>query len=295
MMLSTGRSLCRTAMGLATMIIISLQTPAALADSIQTPEMTVVPAGWFWQGSDAIERDYAYRIDEQIYGQDVAHRNRWYDSEITKWRIYLPQFEISTTPVTNAQYAAFVKDAGYPAPGVTKEIWDTYGLVHGFEATRPFTWKKGLPPSGRENHPVVLVSWQDAVAYTHWLSEKTGDSWRLPNEAEWEKAVRGPDGTFYPWGNIYDPTLLNSADRGPFDTMPVKSFPAGPYGLFDGAGQVFEWTMTQQQPGARIVKGGSWDDRGCGVCRPAARHSRPEHLRHILIGFRVLRVSSQDK
>lgn len=283
-------------MGLAAAMFLSSHSLPARADNIPLPEMTVVPAGWYWQGSDAIERDYAYRIDEQIYGEDMARRNRWYDSEIAKWRIYLPQFEISTTPVTNAQYAAFVKDTGHPAPGVTKKMWDSYGLVHGFEATRPFAWKDGRPRTGRENHPVVLISWQDALAYARWLSEKTGDTWRLPNEAEWEKAVRGPDGTFYPWGNIYDPARLNSADRGPFDTMPVKSFPPGPFGLYDGAGQVFEWTMTQQQPGARIVKGGSWDDRGCGVCRPAARHSRPEHLRHILIGFRVLRVAThKDK
>ena len=273
--------------------VLSSQSLPVRADDLSLPEMTLVPAGWYWQGSDEIERDYAYRIDEQIYGEDMARRNRWYDSEIAKWRIYLPKFEISTTPVTNAQYAAFIKDTGHPAPGVTREIWDSYGLVHGFEATRPFAWKDGRPRAGRENHPVVLVSWQDAMAYTRWLGEKTGDTWRLPNEAEWEKAVRGPDGTFYPWGNIYDPTRLNSADRGPFDTMPVKSFPPGPYGLYDGAGQVFEWTLTQQQPGARIVKGGSWDDRGCGVCRPAARHSRPEHLRHILIGFRVLRVAAR--
>ena len=58
--------------------------------------------------------------------------------------------------------------------------------------------------------------------------------------------------------------------------------------MLDAAGQVFEWTATPARRGRFIVKGGSWDDKGCGVCRPAARHSRPEDIRHILIGFRLV-------
>ena len=69
-------------------------------------------------------------------------------------------------------------------------------------------------------------------------------------------------------------------------------FPEGasPYGLLDAAGQVFEWTATPASGGAKrfVVKGGSWDDSGCGICRPAARHSRPGALKHILIGFRLV-------
>ncbi|MDP2696746.1 SUMF1/EgtB/PvdO family nonheme iron enzyme [Thalassospira sp.] len=264
------------------------QSARATDGNLIVPEMSQIAAGWFWQGSDDLEREYAYRLDEQIYGRDVTRRHRWYDVEMPKWRIYLPEFDISTTPITNDQYAAFVRDTGHPAPMVEKELWDSFGLVQGYEATRPFIWQNGAPPPGRGDHPVVLVSWQDARAYVDWLSRKTGEVWRLPTEAEWEKAVRGPDGIFYPWGNIFDPKRLNSADAGPFDTRPVKQYEAGPYGLYDGAGQVFEWTMAAAQAGYRYVKGGSWDDRGCGVCRPAARHSRAEHLRHILIGFRVV-------
>ena len=88
---------------------------------------------------------------------------------------------------------------------------------------------------------------------------------------------------------------IDSADGGPHDTVAVGSYPAGdgPYGLHDGAGLVFEWTATpagndRSGNGRYIVKGGSWDDRGCGVCRPAARHGRPAALRHILIGFRLV-------
>jgi formylglycine-generating enzyme required for sulfatase activity len=72
--------------------------------------------------------------------------------------------------------------------------------------------------------------------------------------------------------------------------MPVGRFPKGrsPFGLLDPAGQVFEWTSSEAKKGRYFVKGGSWDDKGCGVCRPAARHARPKALKHILIGFRLV-------
>ncbi|WP_139833712.1 formylglycine-generating enzyme family protein [Thalassospira alkalitolerans] len=271
------------------LIAMSLQYSAmAQTENVPIPDVAEVPGGWFFQGSDSVERQYAYQIDEHVYGHDISRRNRWYDVEIDKWHIYLPTYFIMTTPVTNDQYAAFIRDTGYASPDITSEDWESLGLIYGYDATRPFAWKGDTPPRGKGNHPVVLVSWRDAQAYARWLREKTGMRWRLPPEHYWEKAVRGPDGTFYPWGNIYDPNQLNSADRGPFETMPVGQFKAGPYGLYDGAGQVFEWTSSSSQPGYRIVKGGSWDDRGCGVCRPAARHGRAEHTQHILIGFRLM-------
>jgi formylglycine-generating enzyme required for sulfatase activity len=73
--------------------------------------------------------------------------------------------------------------------------------------------------------------------------------------------------------------------------MAVGTFPLGasPFGLLDAAGQVFEWTGTAKGKTRYLVKGGSWDDKGCGICRPAARHSRPAAIKHILIGFRLVR------
>ena len=277
--------------GLFAAVLATMSLPGSVrAQSADVPyaDVAEIPAGWFFQGSDAVERQYAYQIDEQVYGHDISRRNRWYDVEVDKWHIYLPDYFIMKTPVTNDQYAAFVRDTGREAPDISEEDWESLGLIYGYDATRPFAWQNGEPPRGKGNHPVVLVLWRDAQDYAAWLSSKTGIKWRIPEEIYWEKAVRGADGIFYPWGNIYDPLQLNSADRGPFDTVPVGQFEPGPYGLYDGAGQVFEWTATSLQAGYRIVKGGSWDDRGCGVCRPAARHGRPEHMQHILIGFRLM-------
>ena len=97
-------------------------------------------------------------------------------------------------------------------------------------------------------------------------------------------------GTHFPWGDKFDPARLNNHDSGPFDTLAVGQFPVGasPFGLLDAAGQVFEWANSPGNPGRFLVKGGSWDDKGCGVCRPAARHARPEAIKHILIGFRLV-------
>lgn len=258
---------------------------------VAAPSTVRIPAGEFIAGSDEAERRAAYLLDEEAYGHDRTRRWGWYDGERPRGVERTDSFEITTTPITNAQYARFVRQTGHRAPDVDRRTWSSYELAHPYERTRRHAWGGTGPPAGREQHPVVLVSRRDAREYAGWLSSKTGATWRLPTALEWEKAARGTDGRWFPWGNQYDPSLLNSHDAGPFDTTPVGSYPAGasPFGLLDAAGQVFEWTGTEANPGRAVVKGGSWDDRGCGVCRPAARHARPVHLKHILIGFRLVR------
>mgnify|MGYP000324332238 CR=1 FL=1 len=274
--------------------------PAAAAGSFAPPETVSVPAGPFIAGSDRAEREAAYRLDEAAYGHRATRDQRWYEGEGPRREVVLPAFSIMRGPVTNRLYAGFVAATGHPAPEVSAADWAGYGLIHPYERTRRHAWRDGRPPAGREDHPVVLVSRADARAFAAWLSAETGRHWRLPTALEWEKAARGPDGRRFPWGDFWDPRRLNSHDglgeeRGTFDTLPVGSFPAGasPYGLLDSAGQVFEWTATPARRGAGaegrfLVKGGSWDDRGCGVCRPAAGHGRPAGLKHILIGFRLV-------
>jgi formylglycine-generating enzyme required for sulfatase activity len=125
------------------------------------------------------------------------------------------------------------------------------------------------------NHPVGGVSWDDAVAYTAWLADLTGDPWRLPTEAEWEKAARGTDGRIYPWGDKFDKKRCTTSESGKGTTTPVGSHPSGasPYGVLDMAGNVWEWTSSRFIPYpysasealdalhggvAPVLRGGSW-------------------------------------
>ncbi len=252
--------------------------------------MVLIPAGPFTMGSTRTEREYGYALDKTLHNSTTARRWRWFEIEARR-TVELAAYRIDVTPVTNAAYLRFVAATGHRQPFVGEAQWNGYGLVHGYEKAKSFLWHDGRPPPGRENHPVVLVSHADAAAFCAWRGAQDGGTARLPTEAEWEKAARGTDGRRFPWGDVFDPERLNSYDRGPFDTVPVGRHPAGasPYGVLDMAGQVFEWTATPQagQPSRRIVKGGSWDDLP-GVTRAAARHGRPDRLKHVLIGFRCV-------
>ena len=276
---------------LASGVVNAVDNPGQVEDQF-IPELVQIPAGEFILGSSPDEREAAYQLDEAAYGSNITRRQRWYARERPRTLMRTKAYAITRTPINNFQYAAFVNTTGRAAPDVDRSTWDAYGLVHPFARTRRFAWVDGKPPDGRKHHPVVLVSQPDARAYAAWLSEITGYTWRLPSEEEWEKAARGSDGRRFPWGETFDPALANTQDRGPFDTQPVGSYPEGasPDGMLDAAGQVYEWTATLSGNNRAIVKGGSWDDSGCGVCRPAARHSRPIALKHILIGFRLVRA-----
>ena len=261
-------------------------------DLTWVPDVIFIPAGEFTSGSNRDERDLAYELDEAAYGHSITRTQRWYESEHQRQIRSLAQFSIMKTPVTRCDYERFLIDTEYPSPQIDRETWNAQRLKHTFKSTKKFQWRAGESRNQtRCQHPVVLVSHTDAVAYAEWLSDKSDKTWRLPSEFEWEKAARGTHGTLFPWGNQFEASKLNSHDRGPFDTLPVGKFSGGasPFGLLDAAGQVFEWTSSNGTDAQRyIVKGGSWDDKGCGVCRPAARHFRDKNLKHILVGFRLV-------
>ncbi len=267
--------------------------PLPIAPIVALPFTVEIPAGGFLAGSTQEEREMAYRLDEAAYGHSRTRDQGWYDRERDMAQVETSAFSIMQTPVTNEAYAAFVAATGRAAPDVDEATWKSYGLVHPYERTRRHAWVEGRPPQDREDHPVVLVSHDDAEAYAAWFSETTGETWRLPTEIEWEKAARGLSSLTFPWGNEWDAEALNSHDQGPFDTQPVGSYlhGASPFDMLDAAGQVFEWTASRGGDTRYLVKGGSWDDKGCGVCRPAARHARPADLKHILVGFRLVRDS----
>jgi len=278
----TRRRFLEGAMALA----LSPSLDLALAAGCRSDEhLVVIPAGPFWMGSDAKERDYAYRI-----GGEAARRNRWFDVELPRRRVRLSAYAIDRYLVTNVEYQRFIQETGHRAPSITEDEYQRQGyLVHAYQKVKPYLWRDGRHPDGRGKHPVVLVSLADALAYAHWRSDKEKQRYRLPIEAEWEKAARGTDGRYFPWGNRWRLGLANAEYR-VGDTTEVGSYRGGvsPFGCLDMAGNVFEWTSSEFPDGKAVMKGGgSWDDQP-GICRAAARHGRAKDARHILFGFRCV-------
>lgn len=182
--------------------------------------MARVGAGPFWMGSSQAERQVAYSLSSE-----AVREARWFDAELPRQRQTLPAFCIERFLVTQARYAAFVAATGHRPPSISKEEYQRQGfLVHDYdrEVTR-YLCRNGTPPAGLEDHPVVLVSAEDAATYCRW---RYVDG-RLPTEPEWEKAARAEDGRIFPWGNSWDPDRLNSAARGPGGTTPVTRYPGG--------------------------------------------------------------------
>jgi formylglycine-generating enzyme required for sulfatase activity len=169
------------------------------------PEIIFIPAGPFFMGSDT--------------GQA---------NEASLHEVKLPAYKIGKYPVTNAQYAEFLKRA-YKPEYVPKRA----------------DWFLDDPPPDKLDHPVVGLSWQTAKAYCNWLTGETRQAriYRLPSEAEWEKAARGIEGQIYPWGNEWAAGRCNHTGEG---TTPVGVYHEGasPYGCFDMIGNIQEWTST---------------------------------------------------
>jgi formylglycine-generating enzyme required for sulfatase activity len=205
---------------------------------------------------------------EFIFGRDGGP-----EDESPEQVVQVAGFNIDKYPVTNADYKVFVDATGH---------------------REPRHWKEGQIPEGKEDHPVVWVSWEDATAYAQWAGK------RLPTEVEWEMAARGIEGWAYPWGNDFDSAKCNSAEAGLGDTSPVGAYPEGvsPYGAEDMCGNVMEWTTdwyaayrgslyTNERYGEthKVLRGGSWFDPADAV-RTTTRKSAKPDFRFSTIGFR---------
>jgi formylglycine-generating enzyme required for sulfatase activity len=258
--------------------------PLSLA---KDPQMVTIPAGHFIVGSTPEERAAAYDDYLATSGHDTARENKWFEGEEDRHQIEAPTFRIDLMPVTQAEYAEFVDATHATPPSIDAQAWAAQGFVQEYAVVERFNWKDGAPPTGREDHPVVLVTWAEAAAYCKWRGDLIGQARRLPTAEEFEKAARGDGGVIYPWGNAYEPDKLNSAVKGPGDTTPVGQYTTGasPYGALDMAGNVFQWTSTPFKDGHMTVKGSAWEDYG-GIGRGASRHGRPVGARHVIVGFR---------
>jgi formylglycine-generating enzyme required for sulfatase activity len=214
------------------------------------PEMVLIPGGHFYMGSSS--------------GPDVSA------GETPRSKIMLPDYYISSFPITNAQYSEFIKSKEYPV--AQESGWD--GMK---------------PPSNKQDHPIKGINWFDALAYCEWLAETTGKPYCMPTEAHWEKAARGSDGRRYPWGEEWDAERCNWNRN---DTKPVDHFPPqSPYACYDMVGNVREWTSSlwgekRSQPDPRFQYPWQEDARNDEnahkqirrVLRGGAYVDQPKHL-----------------
>ncbi|MCY3551683.1 MAG: SUMF1/EgtB/PvdO family nonheme iron enzyme [Candidatus Poribacteria bacterium] len=243
----------------------------------QKPTNTVlIPQGAFIMGTDI----------EDFYGTALANSEHAKLDEAPMHVRFLEAYLIEQYPVTNAEYAAFVQATDHSPP------------VH---------WKNGSFAPEDANSPVVHVSWHDSNAYAEWAGK------RLPTEAEWEKACRGPDGRIYPWGNTFVPDEPESTEASQIltthlTTVGVRPATLSPYGVGDAAGNVWEWTADWYQPYPdpkrqkskrttddthKALRGGSWLEVRDGTAERYFRcanrlHAPPEYTAGN-IGFRCVR------
>lgn len=258
-------------------------------------ELVLVPAGAFKMGDN--------------FGDGESRERPVHTVELDAF--YIGKFE-----VTNAQWRKFRDDAGYDE----KKFWPE-GRVMPKDQIPYWSDAKnhGGATPGSDNYPAQGVNYDGAVAYCNWLSAKTGKTYRLPTEAEWEKAARGTDQRRYPWGNAIDRSYANYVGSKPYDTGGVVGFydgskhgdvqthnGASPYGAMDMAGNVMEWcadwygrdyyaVSPKKNPkgpesGAyRVMRGGTFFEDGFDLRSYARTAAWPSVQGHRMIGFRVAR------
>ncbi|MDX3637567.1 SUMF1/EgtB/PvdO family nonheme iron enzyme [Streptomyces europaeiscabiei] len=200
---------------------------ALLGDPRITPVPAVCPvaAAAVRIGLPAEEVEYVTR-----YWAHRGVQESWIAKESPEHTVRISDFFIARYPVTNGEWRAFLADTGL--------------------TERPTTWYLGAYPWDRSNHPVAGIRAEHADAYARWLSKRTGHPWRLPTEAEWEYAAKGPDNRPYPWQGGFDPDACNTRETGVHTTTPVGAFPAGaaPCGALDMGGNVEEFTADDYAP-----------------------------------------------
>ncbi|MEV4438073.1 formylglycine-generating enzyme family protein [Streptomyces sp. NPDC049577] len=227
-------------------------------------DMIPVPGGTLRAGTTEADLD-------AIAGAQHLPRS-WFEDESPVHRVDVAPFAIDRHPVTNRQFAAFTRATGYRTVAELRGTGLVYGA--GFWEDKPGAcWRHPMGFDGlcavrdRPDHPAVHIAWPDADAYARWAGL------RLPTEAEWEYAARGPEGLTWPWGNIFKPDAANTAERTSTHpitcmdqwkdwwaafreshdlpgTTPVGTFPVGasPFGVTDMAGNVMEWTADLYRP-----------------------------------------------
>lgn len=272
-----------------------------LEDELTSDEV-YVPAGWYWSGGD--ERTTS----------SLPHRRLWVEG-----------LSVHRYPVTNRKYIEFLddltktgreEDALHWAPRERGGMIGAEGaMTYGRTDSGGFCTR--VDTDGDQWHldwPVMLVDWYSARAYCEWLAKRTDQAWRLPMELEWEKAARGVDGRYFPWGDYLDPTWCCMRDSRPGRALPavVSAYPVdeSPYGVRGMGGNVMDWCLDvfrrdgppldgarlrpwspegiDDQSLSRAERGGSWLSYR-RFCRSAYRGYYIPTTRFAPLGFRPVR------
>ena len=170
--------------------------------------------------------------------------------EAPRHTVDLPVFAVGLVPVTNEQFARYVQ--------AERLVVDS-----------ALRWEGNTPRADRLDHPVLGVTWTEAVAYCAWLSAATGRAYALPTEAQWEKAARGPAGCLYPWGDEWDAARCNG---GPEVAAVRACPPQSEYGVYDLVGNGREWTAAAWGSDPRLP------DRAFAYPWQDDRRNAPDHL-----------------
>jgi formylglycine-generating enzyme required for sulfatase activity len=239
---------------------------------------------------------------EFIMGPDDGDTDAFGD-EKPEHKVHLDGYWIGKYELTVGQFKEFVNDIGYQTEAEANDGAYVYSKGES-QKKKDANWLNPYYSQG-DNHPVVCVSWNDAQAYIKWLSKKTGLSFKLPTEAQWEKAARGTDGRVYPWGKEFDKNKCNFYESNLNKTTPVGKFPEGasPYGCLDMAGNVLEWCsdwfaddyykvcademlVVPDSGTPRVLRGGSWNYNARSV-HCAFRLRVMPAVRDYAVGFRL--------
>ena len=273
-------------------------------------EMIYIPAGEFTMGSTFFE---------SVVFKDM--KLHLFPDQRPQHKVYLDGYWIDKTEVTVGMFKKFVKETGYITSAEKRgggKPWkdgpkeDEWPIVSGIDWLHP----REIDKDADDDHPVVQVSWEDAMAYAEWAGGT------LPTEAQWEKAARGTDIRKYPWGDEFNGAYLNYGDSlcpvkrwrdieyndGYSFTSPVGIYSKGssPYGALDMAGNVWEWVYdwydedyyenspyknpTGPETGrVKSMRGGSWyDGEPTAWVTCVIRHQNPIHDRYEDVGFRCV-------
>jgi formylglycine-generating enzyme required for sulfatase activity len=280
-----------------------------------------IPGTGTVQVSDHFPHFTGLKLGNGVRSDPEAHNDENWPASAEP--LELQNFELAAYPVTVAQFRLFVEQGGYQE----ERYWSKPGWRYRNEGDRwrqgevkaPYAWDD--PTWTLANHPVIGVSWYEAEAYCNWLNEQLQlprGTLRLPTEAEWEWAARGPEGRRYPWGDDWESCRCNSSESGVNRTNAVGCFPGGAEDYWwkeilpdseavqDLAGNVWEWTASAYRKDYAtahesvlntdhsvdspcVQRGGSWGDDSKWL-RGAARYSRSPHGRYRDRGFRLART-----